>query len=484
MSAPSVNQQQQQQQQMVEEYPSTNTYVAGAQINHQTSPNYDQQQPSTQPDRFAYMKLDRDRQQNHLVQQQAQHQAQLAEIMNNQQQQQQQQANYQTTTPVSLTTLAAIEQQQQDVQNQQQQQEQQQQSLSSNNDNNSNTYIVEPQQQQQELQPRPSVQSSPDSMLVNESPMQVPILDQQSLITESNEEFSDDDRANKQSQQSQPAGVYQVYQAYYAPKDHKPLPGYVRLSLDEFNELFRDAEIQYVDRNLKGLGKTAAQLQQQQPQKYQQQYNAIRNPQQQSQLVTDSDQANVYDQQSPNEVMKASASEMNQSIVVDRRSITERQTPTNNSSSSTETANVDHHRFVETNKNRPDKKLKLGRAVKKIISIRNSNRQLYKQAKPSRGISNANLDISNPTTTSATFVSSSKTDSDEIQTTTAREDSQNRVNKLKQAKLVQPGKRKSEINGNKKVFNQQAIKSKNVIVEASTATNIDNKRNLDDKKTN
>lgn len=39
----------------------------------------------------------------------------------------------------------------------------------------------------------------------------------------------------------------QLFHAYYAPADHKPPPGYVRLSVDEFNKMFKDADIHYVN---------------------------------------------------------------------------------------------------------------------------------------------------------------------------------------------------------------------------------------------
>lgn len=337
-------------QQTGDGYLATNSYAAGAQFNHQTPAhgNYDQAQEydhsrrhQQQPARYNYVKLDHDRQQAHLAQQQAQRQAQIAEIMNNQQQQ-----IYQTTTPVSLTTLASVDGQQQ---------QQQQQSASE-----------EEQQKQQQLQGQqsdygqdqslPSVQSSPESMLINESPVGIPILDQQSLISDpsqdSNQELSSDDGAK----QTQPAAVYQVYQAYYAPKDHKPKPGYVRLSLEEFNELFRDAEIQYVDKKqLNGV--TVAD----------------RSRQDQGQGDESGEAQHVYEQAQAsganhNDLMKASASEQNQSIVVDRRSIERR-------SSNATTAEPDNH---SENKQNP-KRSKFGGAVKKIISIRNSRQAARQQ---------------------------------------------------------------------------------------------------------
>lgn len=383
----------QQQTGLPDGYLSTSSFVGGAQINGPAPShgNYDQasQQQYAQtfppaPEQITYMKLDRDRQQSHLQQQQARHQAQLAEIMSDQaqQQQRQQQPDYQTTTPMSMTTLSAIEQQEQQATKQQELDIGQQQT-NANNDHsssNNNGYIVE------QVQSRPSVQSSPDSMLINESPIQVPITDQQSLISEPNnessEEFSSDDGA-KQRQQSQPAGVYQVYQAYYAPKNHKPLPGYVRLSLEEFNELFRDAEIQYVDRGLNGLANSV------------QAAGEGGHPQPQQPVA---ESLNGYEQQaSPNDMMKASASE-SQSIVVDQRSISERR-----SSNSTEAA-PDHS---EAEKSRlPNTKLKLGRAVKKIISIRNSRQSVKQTAKLTHGKPPVD---SSPTTSSSNVVDSPAT---------------------------------------------------------------------------
>lgn len=354
----------QQPQQARDGYMSTSSYGAGAQLNHHSqapsNANYEQQQQfdsnpqSPTIGQYSYVKLDRDRQQNHLEQHQAQHQAQIAEIMNSQQPQQEQQ--YKTTTPMTLTTLAVAIEQQEATQAQQEQEQQGAQQQQQVNSDNSNAYTTE------QVQSRPSVQSQPESLLVNESPMQVPILDQQSLIADSNQESGDeisDDDGAKQRQQSQPAGVYQVYQAYYAPKDHKPLPGYVRLSLDEFNELFRDAEIQYVDRNLNGLTG--------------QQNLLLQTPQQQQQIAP----TNGYEQMSnANDHMKASSSDV-QSILVDGRSISERR-----SSNSNATQPLIEPKTISKIMS-SDRKSKLGQAVKKIISIRNS-RQLAKQMKNSK----------------------------------------------------------------------------------------------------
>lgn len=362
LEAPSNEYQQQQQQQVVVEEQQQQTQP------QQQPEVYEQQQQSTGGQApIAYMKLDGDRQQNHLAQHQAAHQAQLAEIM--QQNTQDSTANnYQTTTPMSLTTLAvAVEQQQeaerqQEVQQQEQHPEQQQQQApvqqtTDANANGANGYLVE------QVPSRPSVQSQPDSLLVNESPIQMPIMDQQSLIQDASpdtensyETMSEDDATNKQRQQSsQPAGVYQVYQAYYAPKDHKPLPGYVRLSLEEFNNLFKDAEIQYVDRNLNGMSGQSNQQQQQQAH------------QQPAQMLTGGYEHQTYG----TDQMKSAASEL-QSILVDGRSIASRSISDKNSTS-----------FGATGGDGEDRRLRLGQAVKKIISIRNS-RHLAKQSKSSK----------------------------------------------------------------------------------------------------
>ncbi|KAH7954925.1 hypothetical protein HPB49_022821 [Dermacentor silvarum] len=53
----------------------------------------------------------------------------------------------------------------------------------------------------------------------------------------------------------------QLYHAYYAPAQHKPPPGYVRMTVEEFNRLFKDAEIQFIgsesDLNKKLSGKSS-----------------------------------------------------------------------------------------------------------------------------------------------------------------------------------------------------------------------------------
>lgn len=320
-------------------YMSTNSLVAGAQLNHRTPSDghfgqhqsrYAQQQADNSQ-QYNYIKLDQSRQQTHLAKQQAQHQANLADLLNSNQ-------GYQTTTPMSLTTLAAIEEQQETLQQTRQQpdqpevQQQQQQALPVAD---SASYTGQEQVQQQTTGPN-------ESMLVNESPLQVPISDQQSLIPDqnqdSNNEFVSSDDATASRQLAQPAAVYQVYQAYYAPKDHKPLPGYVRLSLDEFNELFRDAEIQYVDRNLN------KQLDQ----------NPMQHQRQEESSSTN------YEPQASVDMMKAAGSESH-SILIDRRSISD-------SHNRSQPVELDSTSLRKGN----NRKSKLGQAVRKIISIRTS----------------------------------------------------------------------------------------------------------------
>lgn len=360
---------------------STSAYVGGAQINHlhhhqHRQQQQDQQAPSdggqqyTRPVQFngqsssaslsdqatgpfAYSQLDHGRQQQHLNQQQAQHQAQLAELMNQQQQQ------YQSTTPLTLTTVAASGQemtQQQAEQEARREQERQSQG-GAKGYGRSQPHNAG---QQQQLDGNTALLINPDT------PIQMPILDQQSLIQEQDQVSHDgltsnDDGASgsKQRQASQPAAVYQVYQAYYAPKDHKPLPGYVRLSLDEFNELFKDAEIQFVDKNLAGMhGNNLMDGSSGHERPSQGTPNEKNNQGQ---------QVDAYESRSHQDHMRASGSEL-QSIVVDRRSISDRR-----SSNSTK---------LESGPSGGSEKklLQLGQAaVKKIISIR-SSRQAAKQA--------------------------------------------------------------------------------------------------------
>ncbi|OQR74830.1 hypothetical protein BIW11_00888 [Tropilaelaps mercedesae] len=45
---------------------------------------------------------------------------------------------------------------------------------------------------------------------------------------------------------SKTTGNAQLYHAYYAPAHHDPPPGYIRMTVDEFNKLFKDAEIQFI----------------------------------------------------------------------------------------------------------------------------------------------------------------------------------------------------------------------------------------------
>lgn len=44
-------------------------------------------------------------------------------------------------------------------------------------------------------------------------------------------------------------GKKQFFHAYYAPADHIAPPGYVRMTVQEFNSLFKNAEIRYVDKD-------------------------------------------------------------------------------------------------------------------------------------------------------------------------------------------------------------------------------------------
>jgi hypothetical protein len=360
-----------------EGFGSTIAFVGGAQVNHQTpsgglrhsrpppeaygsstsgtsaSPEHGSSSPL-----FGYAKLDRDQQQQHLDQQRAQHQAQLAELANSRQQQAEEQ-QYQTTTPsVSLTTASEQQQQQELAAEQRAEQEARQ----------------EQQQQQQQAQH--------DSLLINpDAPIQMPVLEQQSLIHdqgghESAVLTSTDDAKAGHHQGQQPAAIYQVYQAYYAPKDHKPLPGYIRLSLDEFNELFKDAEIQFVDKNLNGLAANLMGGGGGQQQVQQGHMVATAGNEQQT---TGAYEAGAQHQ----DHMRASGSEL-QSIVVDRRSIgvAERRSSLSATANGTATATAADSSTTIDNKLSAvtDKKLRqLGRAaVKKIISIRNS-RQAAKQ---------------------------------------------------------------------------------------------------------
>lgn len=383
----------------------TNSYVGGAQINHPHQPESPpgQSQHNSDPalGQYSYMKLDRDRQQSHLAQHQAQHQAQLAELMNNQQQREQQ--GYQTTTPMSITTMAAIEQQQQEQ---------------ASADNGG--YMTAEQQQQS------VAGDSQESVQQPEQQHQV-VLDQQSLIADPNHseaEFSDDDGAKQKGQQ--PAGIYQVYQAYYAPKDHKPLPGYVRLSLDEFNELFRDAEIQYVDKNLNGLA------------------NAVANHHQQQQPAHQPEATlHEYEQANGNaESMKASASE-SQSILVDRRSIS---SPGGDKKSSLSSAESSLFHAQEP-------KGKFGHAsVKKIISIRNS-RHLARQSKIGRSSLKKVSETTTSTTTASTTTSTIGTAEASRPTTTVKPPN-NAQAPLKSQKQTIASSKKSKMETPKKTPSQ------------------------------
>ena len=390
------------------DYLSTNSFVGGAQMNayQQNQRNGANSRPQQQQPRFtSYAKLDPNRQQDHLVQQQ--------QMLRNEQQATTLASGtgreaYQTTTPVSLTTIAAEVSQQQQQQQQQQTEQQQQQveenspSVEQEQQEVSNAYQEDQQQQQAQQEPQQQ------QLMVNaEAPVQVPILDQQSLISDSDSQLSsngqaqvggggqvqqagadDDAAASRQRSQQQPAAVYQVYQAYYAPKDHKPLPGYVRLSLDEFNELFKDAEIQFVDRNMQQ--RQGSQADQHELQSGQQQ-------QQQQQLVeptyhTQVDAGNSGLQQNQLDHMRASASDL--SLLVDRRSISaaERRSSSGTSLPSAGgnlTALAEPRSRQNTAKEQPKGGLSVGKpmalrslgqaAVKKIISIRNSRQAIGKQ---------------------------------------------------------------------------------------------------------
>lgn len=301
--------------------------------------------------KLGYVKLDREAQQNHLAHHQAQHHLQFQEFVSGKEG---------STTPMSQmmqTTIPPIENQQTQV------------SLQDGNENNG--YQASQQQQTSDDSKVNFEQNQPESvpMMVNDQPVQVPIIDQQSLIPDPNQEqqsyqfiSNDDGPKQQQSQQSQPAGVFQVYQAYYAPRDHKPLPGYVRLSIDEFNELFRDAEIQYVDKNSNGL--ISGQ-------------NLVLHPLAKNESSSSSSSDSYSDsdssygrQLSATDMMKAASSE-NHSILIDRRSIpdgasiSDRNSTDSNQNGSSSTAEV---------------KSRLGQAVKKIISIKNS-RHLVKQVR-------------------------------------------------------------------------------------------------------
>lgn len=50
----------------------------------------------------------------------------------------------------------------------------------------------------------------------------------------------------KEGEANSATGNAQLYHAYYAPAHHDPPPGYIRMTVDEFNKLFKDAEIQFI----------------------------------------------------------------------------------------------------------------------------------------------------------------------------------------------------------------------------------------------
>lgn len=398
-------------------YMSTNSYVGGAQLNHQTPPDADYGQQSrfaqaSGPQQYNYVKLDQDRQQNHLAKQQAQHQANLVDLLNSQQ-------SYPTTTPMSVTTMTAIEQQQGVAQpNSPQQQEHHQEHQQGIPISDTNSYSVQEQSASSDNGP-----PSPDTMLINEAPVQMPISDQQSLIPDQHQDsinsFSSDDASSyKQGQHSQPPAVYQVYQAYYAPKDHKPLPGYVRLSLDEFNELFRDAEIQYVDRNL-NLPTV------------QENGNQVNQPVESG--------TNYEQQSSSSDMMKASGSETH-SILIDRRSIADGRM-------SNSSAIVKPH---SDNRNGLGKKSKLSQAVKKIISIRNSRQVLKENKATTKAITKKNAQLPTVSPLPTTISIPTSTNQTNIPKLMLGEG-----NNQKQNKLSFVGKKKTETIVEKKLLKQR-----------------------------
>lgn len=301
-----------------------------------------QQQPSNNIGAFNYVKLDRDAQQEHLAQRQAQHKAHLAEILNNNNNNRD---SY--TTAIPLTTLSTVQ-----SEYDRDQQNQEQVKNSNTHDSNitgDNGYSSG--RHEQSTEPISQAVTQPDASIIQENPIQVPILDKQSLIPDANSYQIADDDVSKVQNQAQPV-VYQVYQAYYAPKDHRPLPGYVRLSIDEFNDLFRDAEIQYVDRNTNGRSRAPiaalANL------------TAYESPS----GIAKEDLHPYSSQSGASDPVKAAASEISQqTIVIDRRSIGDSQ-PTKN-----------HTEPKESSKTQT----RLGQTIRKIISIRNSRQLSTKQ---------------------------------------------------------------------------------------------------------
>lgn len=392
----------------------TNQNDGGYMSSLQSYPSQEQHQQQQEQSRneqnpFGYVKLDQGAQQSHLAQHQAKHQIQLQELSSP--------ANLrdgssygQSTTPTigqqQTTQLPPIEQSlqqnenngyQQQANQQQQQHEQQQQQLQKDDQQQQQTF-----EQSKSSYDTGSQQDAIPTMLVagDQSIHQIPIIDQQSLIPDPNQEqtnyqfISADDENAKRSQpeQSQPEGVYQVYQAYYAPRDHKPLPGYVRLSINEFNELFRDAEIQYVDKNLSGLLKGQ---------------NLMLNGNQNNNYnnISSIDQTNEQTNQqmsSAVDMMKGAASE-NHSILIDRRSIPDNRTTSEIGSI------VNASRAIGVGGGQI--KTRLGQAVKKIISIKNS-RHLNKTSFKVSKLLNNNNDNNNQETTTRDISSQSPKISD------------------------------------------------------------------------
>lgn len=67
-----------------------------------------------------------------------------------------------------------------------------------------------------------------------------------SLDSRGIQSISVDSRENKADGQVEKK---QFFHAYYAPSDHTPPEGYLKMTPDEFSKLFKDAEIQYVQRS-------------------------------------------------------------------------------------------------------------------------------------------------------------------------------------------------------------------------------------------
>ncbi|XP_076348283.1 uncharacterized protein LOC143245914 [Tachypleus tridentatus] len=52
----------------------------------------------------------------------------------------------------------------------------------------------------------------------------------------------------------------ELYHAYYAPRDHIPPPGYIRLTIEEFEKRFKDANIQHLDSTQHFFGTEGSQI--------------------------------------------------------------------------------------------------------------------------------------------------------------------------------------------------------------------------------